>query len=198
MDTFCKLFEKILLTKARRDVNERWLLRDEQFEFRPEHSTTLQLARLVQELNTNFDDRRLTGAVFLDVAKAFDPVGVKGLLYKLTVRNFTSYLAKSVSSYLDFHSATSTRLFMRAGMVQGGSSPCTLQSVCTRHTHTVPPRRVSAVRGRYGSYSHVCCLLPDWSTGFGSGGLPSTCRIPPQLSLVRLWGASRIWDQFNF
>jgi hypothetical protein len=27
--------------------------------------------------------------------------------------------------------------------------------MCERHTHTLPPRRVSAVRGRYGSCSHV-------------------------------------------
>jgi hypothetical protein len=60
------------------------------------------------------------------VAKAFDTVWVKGLLYKLTVLNFPPYLVKTVSSYLDcrtfqtsFQSATSTRRGMRAG-VQGG------------------------------------------------------------------------------
>jgi hypothetical protein len=103
------------------------LLRDEQFGFRPRHSTTLQLARLVERDNRNFDEWRLTGAVFLDVAKAFDTVWVKGLLHKLTVLNFPSYLVKTISSYLDyrtfqtsFQSATTTRRGMRAGMVQGG------------------------------------------------------------------------------
>jgi hypothetical protein len=33
----------------------------------------------------NFDESRLTGAVFLDVAKTFDAVWVKGLIYKLSV-----------------------------------------------------------------------------------------------------------------
>jgi hypothetical protein len=33
---------------------------------------TLQLARLVERVNRNFDWIQLTGAVFLDVAKAFD------------------------------------------------------------------------------------------------------------------------------
>jgi hypothetical protein len=77
------------------------LLRDEQFGFRSRHSTTIQLARLVERVNRNFDERRLTGAVFLDVAKAFDTVWVKGLLYKLTVLTFPSYLVKTISSYLD-------------------------------------------------------------------------------------------------
>jgi hypothetical protein len=80
LDTAGKLFEKILLARVLREVSERGLLRDEQFGFRPRHSTTLQLVRIVGRVNRNFDERRLTGAVFLDVAKAFDTVSVKGLL----------------------------------------------------------------------------------------------------------------------
>jgi hypothetical protein len=102
------------------------LLRDEQFGFRPRHSTALQLGRLVERVNRNFDETRMTGAVFLDVAKAFDTVRVKGLLYKLTILNFLSYLVKTLS-YLhsrtfqsSFNSATSTRRNMRAGVAQGG------------------------------------------------------------------------------
>jgi hypothetical protein len=51
---------------------------------------TLQLARLVERVKRNFDERQLTGAVFLDVAKAFDTVWIKGLLNKLTLQNFPS------------------------------------------------------------------------------------------------------------
>jgi hypothetical protein len=100
LETLGKLFEKILLDRVLREVNERGLLRDEQVGFRPRH-TTLQLARLVERVNRNFDEKRLTGAVFLDVAKAFDTVWVRGLLYKLTVLNFPSFLVKTISSYLD-------------------------------------------------------------------------------------------------
>jgi hypothetical protein len=101
-------------------------MRDEQFWFRPRHSTALQLGSLNERVNRNFDERRMTGAVFLDVAKAFDTVWVKGLLYKLTILNFPSYLVKTLSSYLhsrtfqsSFNSATSTRRNMRAGVAQG-------------------------------------------------------------------------------
>jgi hypothetical protein len=45
LDTVGKLFEEILLTRGLREVKERGLLRDEQFGFRPKHSTTLRLAR---------------------------------------------------------------------------------------------------------------------------------------------------------
>jgi hypothetical protein len=47
LDTVGKLFE-ILLSRVLREVNERGLLRDEQFVFRPKHSTTLQQALLVE------------------------------------------------------------------------------------------------------------------------------------------------------
>jgi hypothetical protein len=83
LDTVGKLSEKILLARVLREVSERGLLRNEQFGLRTSHST-LQLVRLVERVNRNVDERRLTGAVFLDVAKAFHTVWVKGLLYNLT------------------------------------------------------------------------------------------------------------------
>jgi hypothetical protein len=116
LDAVGKLFEKILLIRVLREVNERGLLRDDQLVFRPRHSMTLHLIRRAERVSTNFDERRLTGAVFLNLAKSFDTVWTKGLLYKLTVLNSPSYLVKTIQSYLDcrtfptsFQSATSTR-----------------------------------------------------------------------------------------
>jgi len=74
LDTIGKLFEKILLARILHVVNERGLMRDEQFGFRPRHSTSLLLARLVDRIIRNFGEKSLTGAVFFDVAKAFDTV----------------------------------------------------------------------------------------------------------------------------
>jgi retron-type reverse transcriptase len=102
-------------------------MRDEQFGFRPKHSTSLQLARLVERITRNFGEKRLTGAIFLDVAKAFDTVWIDGLLYKLTHLNFPSYTVHTISSYLrgrtfeeSFQTATSSRRSVRAGVAQGG------------------------------------------------------------------------------
>jgi hypothetical protein len=55
-------------------------LRDEQFGFRPKHSTSLHLARFVERITRNFGEKRLTVAVFLGVVKALDTVWIKGLL----------------------------------------------------------------------------------------------------------------------
>ena len=98
LDTIGKLFEKILLVRILQVVNERGLLRDERFGFRPKHSTSLQPARLVERITMNFGEKRLTGAVFLDVAKAFDTVWIDGLLYMLTPLNFPSYIVHTISS----------------------------------------------------------------------------------------------------
>jgi hypothetical protein len=127
LDTVGKLFQKILLTTVLREVNKRGLLGNEQFGVRSRRSKSLQLAGIVGRVNRNFDERRLTGAVFLDTAKASDTVWVKGLLYRQTILYFPSYLAETASSYPDrrpfetsFQSAVSRRSVMRAGVNQGG------------------------------------------------------------------------------
>jgi hypothetical protein len=69
----------------------------------------------------------LTGAVSLDVAKALDTFWIDGLLYKLTLLNFPSYIVHTISSYrrgrtfeASFQTATSSHRDMRAGVAQGG------------------------------------------------------------------------------
>jgi hypothetical protein len=81
LDTIGKLFEKIILARILHEVNVRGLMRDEQLGFRTKHSTSLQLARLVERIARNFGEKRLTGAVILDVVKAFDTFWIDGLLY---------------------------------------------------------------------------------------------------------------------
>ena len=113
------------------------LLHNEQFGFSPELSIALQLAHLVERVSSNFGEKGLRGAVFLDVVKAFDAVWVSSLLYKLTILNFPLYLVKLIYSYLFnqtfkvfFQSSTSTVCGMCAGVPWGGIIPHPLQSVC--------------------------------------------------------------------
>jgi hypothetical protein len=78
-------------------------------------------------VSRNFDEKRLTGAAFLGLSKAFDTVWVDDLLYKLTILNFPSYLVKTIYSYMNsrtfevsFQRATFTIRRMRPGVAQGG------------------------------------------------------------------------------
>jgi hypothetical protein len=54
LDRIGKVFEKILLSRTLSEVNERELLRDEQFGFRPKHSTSLRLARSGSQAQFSF------------------------------------------------------------------------------------------------------------------------------------------------
>jgi hypothetical protein len=87
----------------------------------------LQLVRLVERITRNFEEKRLTGADFLDVAKAFDTVWMDGVLYKLTLLKVPSYTVHKMSSYLrgrkfeaSIQTAKSSRRVMGAGVTQGG------------------------------------------------------------------------------
>jgi len=127
LETIGKLFEKILLARILHVINERGLMRDEQFGFNPTHSTSLQLAPLVERITRNLGEKRLTGVVILDVARAFDTVRIDGLLNKLTLLYLLSCIVHTISSYLrnrtfdaSLQPATSSRRGMRAGMAPGG------------------------------------------------------------------------------
>jgi hypothetical protein len=85
----------------------------------------LQLARLLERITRNFGEKRLTGAIFLDVAKAFDTVWIDGLLYKLILLKFPFYIVHTILSYLrdrtieaSFQSATSSHRGMRVGWLR--------------------------------------------------------------------------------
>jgi len=102
LDTIVKLFEKILVARILHVMSERGLVRDEQFGFISRHSTSLQLTRLVERITRNIGEKRLTGAVFEVVAKAFDTVWIDGLRYKLALLNFPSYIVHTILFYLKF------------------------------------------------------------------------------------------------
>jgi hypothetical protein len=67
LNTVGKLLEK------KRETNESGLVHDKQSVSRLRHSTALQLARLVERCNKNFDERRLTGAVSWMWPKPYRP-----------------------------------------------------------------------------------------------------------------------------
>ena len=95
-----KLTEKIIKNRLNNHIYANKLIANDQFGFRTNHSTVDQLARLVNEITSNFNNRKHTGSVFLDLEKAFDNVWHKGLIYKLIKLNFPPYLILLIESYL--------------------------------------------------------------------------------------------------
>ena len=127
LDIIGKLFEKILLSRILHEVSERGMIRNEQLGFRLKHNRSLQLGHLVERMTRNLGAKYLTGAVFLDMTKTFDTVWIDGLLFKLMLQNFPSYLVHTVSMYLQsrtfeasFQTATSSRRGVLAEVAQEG------------------------------------------------------------------------------
>jgi hypothetical protein len=72
LSTTGELFEKLILRTMQKHAEERNLRNVSQFDFRVEHSTSLQYIRLVDHITLNFNSNMSTAAVFLDIEKAFD------------------------------------------------------------------------------------------------------------------------------
>ncbi|GFR11049.1 RNA-directed DNA polymerase from mobile element jockey [Trichonephila clavata] len=78
-----KIAEKIILARLNVHLDKNNILIPEQHGFRPRHSTTHQLLRVVEFIKEANDRNQCTAAVFLDIQKAFDRVWHTGLLFKM-------------------------------------------------------------------------------------------------------------------
>ncbi|GFT71472.1 RNA-directed DNA polymerase from mobile element jockey [Trichonephila clavipes] len=95
-----KLAERIILNRLNDHLQKNDILIPQQHGFRANLSTSHQLLRVVEYVKTGFAENKSTGAVFLDIQKAFDRVWHYGLLYKL-IRTNTPYLIKIIKSFLE-------------------------------------------------------------------------------------------------
>lgn len=121
-----KLIERTIQSRLKEHTDIHNILPNQQHGFRNEHSTNLQLLRLTDDITYNFNLSRPTGAVFLDIEKAFDRVWHSGLIYKLKKFNYPQKLINLIRSYLfnrkyavTVESVTSTERTARAGVPQG-------------------------------------------------------------------------------
>lgn len=121
-----KIVEKIIFFRLSLFSKENHILPDEQFGFRPEHSTVDQLLRVVEYASTGFEWNQVTGAVFLDISKAFDTVWHDGLVFKLREASVPISMCQLIHSFLrnrNFHAkistATSSLYDLEAGVPQG-------------------------------------------------------------------------------
>lgn len=126
LPTLSKVFEKVIQTRLLAFVDASGFLPHEQFGFRPNHSTTLQVLRIAETITRGFDNKLHSAAVFLDVAQAFDKVWHDGLLYKLHEFGIPLYIQQILKSFLlnrtfcvKLNSCFSTHKAIGAGVPQG-------------------------------------------------------------------------------
>lgn len=95
-----KTYEKLLLLRLNKFIRNNDVIKNHQFGFRESHSTTHQLIRLSKFVSLGFNQNQSTGAVSLDIEKAFDTTWHDGLIHKLMLIGFPVFLIKIVFSYL--------------------------------------------------------------------------------------------------
>ncbi|XP_045533955.1 uncharacterized protein LOC106720251 [Papilio machaon] len=83
LKTLGKIYERLILARLRTFMDTKGMPIAEQFGFRAKHSCTNQVHRITEHILVKRQRGLSTGAIFLDVAKAFDKVWHNGLIYKL-------------------------------------------------------------------------------------------------------------------
>lgn len=124
-----KIYERVLLSRLKNFMDVHNILIDEQFGFRAKHSCVQQVHRISEHILHNlvsYQRSTGTGALFFDVAKAFDKVWHNGLVYKLYQLGMPDRLVHIIQDYLQgrtfryrVEGTLSQPRLVRAGVPQG-------------------------------------------------------------------------------
>jgi hypothetical protein len=96
-----KVFESWILQKIRKHCDDNLIIPDEQFGFRPRHSTIHALSKFTHDVTSAINMKIPTVACSLDCEKAFDTTWIEGLLYKLKyLYGLNDHLCRLLYNYL--------------------------------------------------------------------------------------------------
>ena len=138
LPTIGKLYERLVLTRMRDHIEDNNLIPFVQFGFRFEHSTTLQLLRVINFASQAIDEKKHVVMTLLDVQRAFDTVWHPALINKLITLQFPFKLVQIVSHFLKNRSfravcnkSLSSPKILCAGVPQGSVLSPTLFNIFT-------------------------------------------------------------------
>ena len=126
LSTIAKVMEKIIFTQLSSYFNEHKLIFDNQYGFRPKHSTEYAALELIDRIITQMDKKETPINIFLDLSKAFDTIDHTILLAKLRyygIHDTALLLLKSYlnnrKQYVEFEDTKSEILPITVGVPQG-------------------------------------------------------------------------------
>ena len=132
LPTISKIFERVMFTQLYSYLNVNFLLSEQQYGFRSQHSTELACVKLVDYyhyITTEMDNiKKIKSptAIFLDLSKAFDTLNFNILLNKLQYYGIHGISLSLIRSYLtnrfqyvQFKNSESDLLEIKTGIPQG-------------------------------------------------------------------------------
>lgn len=100
LNIFSKVIERAVYDQLSEYLEQNNMLSNNQYGFRPKRSTNHAVTILIDDIRTGMDRGMATGAVFLDLRKAFDTVHHSCLLEKLPVYGIEGYELLWFQDYL--------------------------------------------------------------------------------------------------
>ena len=100
LPTISKIFERIIHIQLQEYCNSNNLFAEQQYGFRPNHSTEYAAVKLVDHINNTMDGYKIPGTIFIDLSMAFDTLSSDILLYKLKFYGISGLEHKLIASYL--------------------------------------------------------------------------------------------------
>ena len=100
--------ERIVHRQIYKYLQEYKLITSEQFGFRPNLSTNVALTQVTEEILYNVENKLNTGAVFIDLRKAFDTVDHTLLIRKLKHIGLSEAVINWFASYLSLRTAVTS------------------------------------------------------------------------------------------
>ena len=128
LPTFAKMMEKFVFKQYYSYLIEHSILTENQFGFRPQHSTETALLNVTESWSDSIDEGKMVGVVALDLKKAFDTVHHGILLFKLKRTGLSKRAFKWFQSYLQnryqctvVNGVTSSMKRVECGIPQGSN-----------------------------------------------------------------------------
>ena len=95
-----KIFERICYNQLSNYFNDSNLLAEQQYGFRPRHSTKLAAVKLVDFISHKMESGHTPTNIYVDISKAFDKIYFDILLDKLSYYGISGTALKLLKSYL--------------------------------------------------------------------------------------------------
>ena len=126
LSVFSKIYERLMYNRLNSYLVKNSLLTENQFGFKAQHSTSMAVLQLVDQIATQLDNGNLTVGVFIDLSKAFDTVDHSILLDKLSMYGVRGNSFDWIQSYLSgrhqyvqLNEVKSDLLHVNCGVPQG-------------------------------------------------------------------------------